>query len=329
MLAGETIAKDKYPSIIELRAKEAQFDRVRGEYVSLYKQHLSGLEDLSSKTRSWKDYNNTSIDNLTGTECAKERGSCTCEGIVKYGVGDSWVEKKVSGTISCSNDVFGDPAYTYSKKCICIPTGYNPQSPGKSSSNANFLGNVSNLQACKNKIKEGGSFASIVFMDKTSNLSDQKWNGDCYGYSKPVPINSNNIGKSEGMYVSNIETGVKSNLKQQKTLVNRLGVLNDELHKLIDEIKSMIAKIYPKGIQNDKASVKKFEELQSRASELDIERDKIRNEKEIIESIKGQHDEGDLLLNYNKYLFGGFTIVGIGAMVFAIRAILKERRTLQ
>ena len=64
MLAGETIAKDKYPSIIELRTKEAQFDRVMGEYVSLYKQHLSGLEDLSSKTTSWKDYNNTSIDKI-------------------------------------------------------------------------------------------------------------------------------------------------------------------------------------------------------------------------------------------------------------------------
>ena len=35
MLAGETIAKEKYPSIIQLRNKEAQFDKVMNEYVSL------------------------------------------------------------------------------------------------------------------------------------------------------------------------------------------------------------------------------------------------------------------------------------------------------
>lgn len=389
MLAGETIAKDKYPSIIELRNKEAEFDKVMNEYVTLYKEYLSDLDDLSSQTTSWKDYNNTSIDNLSGTECAKERGSCKCEGTVKYGVGDSWVEKRVSGTINCSNSVFGDPKYGhakkcicipdevagvecakengtcecegtvkygvgdswatknvsgtikcsnsifgdpkygYAKKCICVPNRYNPQSPGKSSNNANFLGNVSTLQACKNKIKHGKTYSSIVFMEKESNLSNKNWNGDCYGYSDPVPINSNNVGKNEGMYVSTIDSGVKSNLNKEKEIVDRLNTLNDKLHTLIDEIKSMVAKIYPKGIENNKASVKKFKELQSRASDLDSERDKIRKERQIIENIKGQRSEGELLLDYNKYLFGGFTIVGIGALAFAVRALLKEKRTFQ
>ena len=257
MLAGETIAKDKYPSIIQLRNKEAQFEKVMGEYVSLYKQHLSGLGNLSSQTTSWKDYNNTSS--------------------------------------------YSDP---------------NPKSMGK----------VSNLQACKNTIKEGDTYSSIIFAGEDYSFPEMR--GTCYGLtSNPRPLISNK--ETQGVYVSIKEKGVKPSLKQNKAMIKRLADLNDELHKLMDEIKSMVAKVYPKGIQNDKESVRKFQDLQSKASVLDTERDKIRSEQQVIASIKGQLDEGQLSLDYNKYLFAGFTIVGIGALAFALRAIMKEKRTLQ
>ena len=257
MLAGETIAKEKYPSIIQLRNKEAQFDKVMGEYVSLYKQHLSTLGDLSSQTTSWKDYDNTSS--------------------------------------------YSDP---------------NPK----------LIGKVSNLQACKNSIKEGDTYSSIVFAGEDYSFPEMR--GSCYGLtSNPKPLISNK--ETQGFYVSTKETGVKPSLKQNKAMVKRLGDLNDELHKLMDEIKVMVAKVYPKGIQNDKEAVKKFQELQSKASVLDDEREKIKNQQRVIDSIKGQLSERQQSLDYNKYLFAGFTIVGIGALAFAIRAIMKEKRTLQ
>ena len=257
MLAGETIAKDKYPSIIQLRNKEAQFDKVMNEYVSLYKQHLSGLGNLSSSTMTWKDYDNTTS--------------------------------------------YSDP-------------------------NAKLIGKVSNLQACKNSIKEGDVYSSIIFAGEEYSFPELR--GTCYGLtSSPEPLISNN--ETKGLYLSVKEEGVKPSLKQNKAMVKRLGDLNDELHKLMDEIKIMVAKVYPKGIQNDKEAVKKFQELQSKASVLDDEREKIKNQQRVIDSIKGQLSERQQSLDYNKYLFAGFTIVGIGALAFAIRAIMKEKRTLQ
>ena len=254
MLAGETIAKEKYPSMIELRNKEAQFDKVMGEYVSLYKEHLTGLGNLSSQTTSWKDYNNTGVTS----------------------------EKK-------------------------------------------SMGKVSTLQACKNSIKEGKTYSSILFIGE--DYSSKKEHGSCYGLtSNPSPLVSNK--ETQGMYLSIKEKGVKPNLKQNKTNVKRLADLNDELHKLMDEIKSMVAKVYPKGIQNDKDAVRKFQDLKSKASVLDLERDKIRSEQQVIASIKGQLDDGHLLLDYNKYLFAGFTFVGVGALALAIRAIMKEKQML-
>lgn len=253
MLAGETIAKEKYPSIIQLRNKEAEFDKVMSEYVSLYKQHLSGLGNLSSSSTTWKD----------------TQGSWT-------------------------------------------------NTPPKMAS----LGKVSSLQACKNSIKEGDKYSSIMFISKEAD--DQANSGSCYGFSNSVELSSSPSFK--GYYVSSKQIGVKPSLIQQKAMVKRLGDLNDELHKLMDEIKVMVAKVYPKGIQNDKESVKKFQELQSKAAALDDERDKIRSEQRLIDNIKGQLGQREQSLDYNKYLFAGFTIVGIGAFAFAIRAIIKEKQ---
>eukprot|EP00933_Yihiella_yeosuensis_P052061 TRINITY_DN50049_c0_g1_i1.p1 TRINITY_DN50049_c0_g1~~TRINITY_DN50049_c0_g1_i1.p1 ORF type:complete len:789 (+),score=65.65 TRINITY_DN50049_c0_g1_i1:240-2369(+) len=62
---------------------------------------------------------------INGTECAKEGGKCQCTGLVRYGIGSqfsSW--KKVSGSIDCTNGVFGDPAPGMGgKACQCSQSG--------------------------------------------------------------------------------------------------------------------------------------------------------------------------------------------------------------
>ena len=56
--------------------------------------------------------------------CAYEKASqgttiCTCTGTVRYGVGSTWVERESTGSVACSNDVFGDPAVGVDKTCEC------------------------------------------------------------------------------------------------------------------------------------------------------------------------------------------------------------------
>jgi serine protease len=36
---------------------------------------------------------------------------------VRYGVGTKYATKTLTGPVSCSNSVFGDPAYGYVKHC--------------------------------------------------------------------------------------------------------------------------------------------------------------------------------------------------------------------
>ena len=54
------------------------------------------------------------------TFCAKEGQNCTVSGTkkVKYGVGSQWAQRTVSGSVSCRNSVFGDPAYGATKSCF-------------------------------------------------------------------------------------------------------------------------------------------------------------------------------------------------------------------
>jgi hypothetical protein len=52
-------------------------------------------------------------------KCASEGQYCGFNGQreVKYGAGDSWSYVKTSNGVSCSNNVFGDPAYGTRKAC--------------------------------------------------------------------------------------------------------------------------------------------------------------------------------------------------------------------
>lgn len=57
----------------------------------------------------------------TATSCAGENGSCSVGGTTKliwYGApGKGWVNAPVTGTVSCTNGVFGDPAPGTTKRC--------------------------------------------------------------------------------------------------------------------------------------------------------------------------------------------------------------------
>lgn len=56
------------------------------------------------------------------TECAKESGTCTTNGIqeIWYGDDKKWFKAPASGSISCSNTTFGDPASGKAKACYLV-----------------------------------------------------------------------------------------------------------------------------------------------------------------------------------------------------------------
>ena len=55
------------------------------------------------------------------TVCAVEGQTCSCSGIVTYGKGKVWTvpHRVVGGSISCTNNVFGDPLRGTRKECRC------------------------------------------------------------------------------------------------------------------------------------------------------------------------------------------------------------------
>ncbi|WP_075793735.1 S8 family peptidase [Massilia putida] len=61
----------------------------------------------------------TTTTTPTWTTCATEGGTCTFSGTrdVRYGTATSYVTKTFTGSVACTNAVFGDPAYGYVKSC--------------------------------------------------------------------------------------------------------------------------------------------------------------------------------------------------------------------
>lgn len=56
-----------------------------------------------------------------GVKCAAEGGTCSCTGLVQYGVGTSWTAPRdVSGQVACNNNQFGDPRQGKVKACYCL-----------------------------------------------------------------------------------------------------------------------------------------------------------------------------------------------------------------
>jgi len=60
------------------------------------------------------------------TQCANEGGTCTFSGTreVRYGSGTTFVSRTVSGSVACSNAVFGDPTPNVAKTCSYAATAW-------------------------------------------------------------------------------------------------------------------------------------------------------------------------------------------------------------
>jgi len=65
------------------------------------------------------------------TNCAAENGVCSFQGTaeVRYGAGNAWVTRTASGSIACSNTMFGDPAPGVVKSCSYIGTTVTSPAP--------------------------------------------------------------------------------------------------------------------------------------------------------------------------------------------------------
>lgn len=85
----------------------------------------------------------------TWPKCADENGSCSCNGVVKYGHGNNWKEKTATGSISCSNGEFGDPKPGTVKACYCSGCTFRAV-------NANECPSQRNLQQCHARNMEAG-----------------------------------------------------------------------------------------------------------------------------------------------------------------------------
>jgi serine protease len=66
---------------------------------------------------------------VTWTACAAEGGTCAFSGTreVRYGAGSSFVSKTVTGSVACTNAVFGDPAPNVVKSCSYSSTAVAPE----------------------------------------------------------------------------------------------------------------------------------------------------------------------------------------------------------
>jgi hypothetical protein len=67
----------------------------------------------------------------TWTTCANEGGTCNVSGTaeVRYGTATQYVTKTVTGSVVCSNSVFGDPAYGQVKTCSTGGTSSSTPTP--------------------------------------------------------------------------------------------------------------------------------------------------------------------------------------------------------
>jgi len=81
--------------------------------------------ELSSDASSIASRMESATKSVAGEQshtCANEHGTCACNGTVKFGVGNKWSQpQRISGSIQCSDSVFGDPSPGVAKTCVCGP----------------------------------------------------------------------------------------------------------------------------------------------------------------------------------------------------------------
>jgi len=76
---------------------------------------------IDDKSTDKDDNNTTGIPNTNLSVCAKAGEMCSCDGVIRFGVGKKWTEWAAKDTpILCNIENFGDPAPGKKKKCQCL-----------------------------------------------------------------------------------------------------------------------------------------------------------------------------------------------------------------
>jgi serine protease len=79
----------------------------------------AGIVNAAAAVNAALGSTTTTTTTPTWTYCAAENGTCSFTGTrdVRYGTATSFVTKTFTGSVKCSNSVFGDPAYGIAKSC--------------------------------------------------------------------------------------------------------------------------------------------------------------------------------------------------------------------
>lgn len=264
-----------------------------------------------------------------GTECAKERGSCKCEGIVKYGVGDSWAEKRVSGTVNCSNSVFGDPKWGSAKKCICIPD------------------EVSSVESCKNICNNDDKCAGFTY--KKSNKRCLIKSDKMYPESKTLDSNNDvdlyirNPSVNNNATCSNKIVGVDSHqfksfktTGKEMTMDRMCGLASDtkDSKEIVKNERNKIMSLSEKIVNRMDSLTKNKDEMNNLQPKLQNKLLKsINNYKQVVKNIKsgeernetigGQVDNSDLLLINRNFNYVMWSILAIIAVIVTIKVMKR------
>jgi serine protease len=79
----------------------------------------AGIVNAAAAVNAALGSTTTTTTTPTWTYCASENGTCSFTGTrdVRYGTATNFVTKTFTGSVKCSNSVFGDPAYGVVKSC--------------------------------------------------------------------------------------------------------------------------------------------------------------------------------------------------------------------
>ena len=111
MRSGRVFIRQKIAAKSAYGAASSLASKVGGDLASDASSLSSRMESASKSAAGEQSH-----------KCADEHGSCACTGTVKFGAGSKWSPpKRVSGSIQCSDTVFGDPDPGVRKTCVCGP----------------------------------------------------------------------------------------------------------------------------------------------------------------------------------------------------------------
>lgn len=138
-------------------SSQIDFERLVSEEVSASIIEVSSNRESRrswrrERQRNWRRWRREQQGSDAGwTKCADEYNICSFSGTreVRYGLNGVYVTRTVTGPVSCTNDVFGDPVVGVNKVCeyrtATANTGQNPSSPSTPGSSSCFMNAAGDL----------------------------------------------------------------------------------------------------------------------------------------------------------------------------------------